>query len=79
MDAPEVWIPMFTKSFSDEQILNPSYAITFDHCKLCDSHVDPGYQKAHLRTHKRELAAFRRRQASARIANLNKARKARSA
>lgn len=83
MDSPDVWIPMFTKHFADEQILKPGFAITFDHCKLCDAHVDPGEQKEHLRAHKRELKSFRskqkRVQATERAANLRKARKARAA
>lgn len=83
MDAPEVWIPMFTQHWTDEQILNPTFCMTFDHCKLCDVHVDPGQQKEHISRHKRELAAWRRKQRSkvesARLDGLRKARKARAA
>ena len=79
MDSPDVWIPMFTRSFSDEQILKPDYAITFDHCKLCDSHVEPAEQKEHLRKHRRELRAYRSKQRAAQRQNLAKARKARAA
>lgn len=80
--TPDEWIPLFTKHFKDEQILNPVFSMTFDHCKLCDTHVEPGEQKDHMRQHKRELATFRRKQRiraeRERHANLAKARKVRS-
>lgn len=60
-DTVEHWAPMFlffsgttTAKYTREQILNEQFAITFDHCKLCDSKVE-GSHKKHMKTHEREL------------------------
>jgi len=69
----EEWGPVFTKSFTDDQILNPAYALTtatppsgqFTWCNLCDAPVPRGQSgEAHLAEHGRELRSWKRRRAS---------------
>lgn len=71
-DPVEVWAPMFlfysgtsTPKFKEEQILDPAFAITHGHCKLCDTPVTDA--KTHMRQHRKELTAWlgKRRKESA--------------
>jgi hypothetical protein len=81
--TPDEWIPLFTQHWPDAKILAPDFCMTFDHCKLCDTHVARGEQKEHVRKHKRELKTYRTQQRRKveidRVSNLAKARKARAA
>jgi hypothetical protein len=65
----EEWAPIFTTYFSDEQILNPSYAISQSadrlHCKLCDAPVQGEKREKHLARHRTELRNWRKRKAEA--------------
>ena len=62
-DSVEQWAPMFLRYYKEEQILNPTFAITFDHCKLCDD--GPIHNTVeHLREHKKELRSYQARRAS---------------
>lgn len=51
---------MFTRYFKDEQVLDPNFAITFGHCKLCDAPVHENV-KGHMRMHKSQLRSWRTR------------------
>lgn len=84
------WIDLFTKKFTDAEILNPAYAVSNfrdgrAHCKLCETWLPNGTEKvvkAHLKEHARELRAYRSRKnralESERIRNLSRARRARA-
>lgn len=67
----EDWIPMFAKSFTDEQILNPTYMFSNfgaggTYCKLCDGRVPAGESDAdHRRQHKKELKNYRQKSKAA--------------
>lgn len=86
---PEEWIPLFLyyegnrakPKYTKDQILAPNFAITFNHCKLCDTRVD-GSPEAHLRQHRKELTAYlgKRRAAAdrAKAAGLMKGRGAKA-
>jgi hypothetical protein len=76
--SDDSWIPLFTSSFKDAQILDPAFCMTFDHCKLCDTHVDPADQRDHLREHRTQLKKFRAQQHRMKQQSAARARKARS-
>jgi len=79
-DTVEQWAPLFLQYFKKEQILDPKFSLTFNHCKLCDAHVDEPAE-THMKKHRKELTAFlakRRRAAEARSqAGLKKHRRER--
>jgi hypothetical protein len=61
----EEWAPVFTRYFTDDQILNPSYLISrsgtgLPWCKVCDGPVHGDTDK-HITKHRRELRAWRKR------------------
>jgi hypothetical protein len=56
-DTVEEWAPLFLRSFKKEQILDPQFSLTFNHCKLCDAHVPEG-AAAHMKAHKKELTKY---------------------
>jgi hypothetical protein len=69
-DTVEEWGPMFLVNahFSQDQVLNPSFAIFGTYCKLCDAHIT-GRADAHMKAHRDELTkwlARRKREASQR-------------
>jgi hypothetical protein len=61
-DTVEQWAPCFTKQLTDEQVLNPDYALSRwgqqIWCKLCDAPVEED-AKVHMREHRSELKAWR--------------------
>lgn len=63
-DSVEKWAPLFlfyagsgAPKFTKEQVLDANFAITFGHCKLCDSKVT-GSSDAHMREHRKDLTAW---------------------
>ncbi len=69
-DTVDVWAPVFVyfggtnvRKYTDEQLLDPNFAVTFGHCKLCDSHVQ-GSIEEHLKTHRAELKTWRKYRAA---------------
>jgi hypothetical protein len=63
-DPVDVWAPLFltyagsgAAKFTKEQILADGFAITGNHCKLCDDTVT-GSAKDHMRKHRKDLTAW---------------------
>jgi hypothetical protein len=53
----EEWAPMFMRYWKKEHVLDPAFAITFGHCKLCDDRPREGV-KEHMATHRKQLNAW---------------------